>query len=200
MRLSHARALTLFTGLWMAVPTGAWATTLVSNMSGAVDTNASPQSTFWLAQRFTTDASTSTANFLNFRGARNAAQTLSVYLYDHDAVNDAPVAGATGFGQFDASSVTTTVEVQTLPAIGTITLNPNTTYWVVIHPSDVNTALWTQTTDLGNLSGPGTIENRRAFSTNGGASWTGQTNGTSNLMIGIDVAVVPVELMRFEVE
>jgi hypothetical protein len=184
----------------LLVAGSAGAATVVSNLAGTTAGNASPQSTFWMAQAFTTDANPYTVNSVSFRGARNAAQTLAVRIYAHDAVNDRPVAGATGFGQFDATGVTTVVGVQTLPAIGTINLAANTTYWIVLQPSTIDTALWTQTTDLGNLAGPGAIPNRRAFSSNAGTSWTGQTNGTDNLMIAVDVTVLPVELTGFAVE
>ena len=133
----------------------AGAATLVSNLAGTTAGNASPQSTFWMAQAFTTDANPYTVNSVSFRGARNAAQTVTVWLYNHDAINDRPVAGATGFGQLNATGVTSVVGVQTLPAIGTINLAANTTYWIVLQPSTIDTSQWTQTINLGNLSGPG---------------------------------------------
>ena len=178
----------------------AFAAEVVSNTGGTAAGSLSPQSTLWLAQRFTTDDQEYEVTSVTFRGARHPAHSLAIYVYAHDAVGDAPVAGATGFGQMDASAVTTTLGEQIVPAMGTITLQPNTAYWIVIQPSDSNTAFWTQTSDLGNLSGPGTIENRRAFSSDGGASWTGSTNGSTNLMIAVDAETVPVELMRFEIK
>ncbi|QQR73506.1 MAG: hypothetical protein IPJ17_18800 [Holophagales bacterium] len=194
-----ARVVRIAVGALLSV-SSANAVTLVSNLAGTTAGNASPQSTFWMAQAFTTDNNAYTLSSVSFRGARNAAQTISVWVYAHDAGNDRPVAGATGFGQLDASGVTAVVGVQVLPAIGTINLAANTTYWIVLQPSDINTALWTQTTNLGNLAGAGAIPNRRAFSSNAGASWSGQTNGTDNLMIAVDVAVLPVELTGFSVD
>ncbi|QQR73501.1 MAG: hypothetical protein IPJ17_18775 [Holophagales bacterium] len=173
---------------------------VVSNLAGTAAGNASPQSTFWMAQAFTTDNNPYTVTSVSIRGARNAAQSLVVRIYAHDAGNNVPVAGATGFGQFDATGVTTTVGVQTMPPIGTINLAANTTYWIVLQPSTIDTSLWTQSTSLGNLSGAGTIPNRRAFSSNSGTSWSGQTNGTDNLMIEVNVTTLPVELMGFSVE
>jgi hypothetical protein len=159
------------------------AATLVSNMSNTPNGNLSPQSTFWMAQKFTTDASAWTLGSIQFRGARNASQTLAVSIYSHDGVNDLPSAS---IGTFDASGVTTTVGAQTLPANGTINLAASTSYWIVIAPSDVNTALWTQSTDLTN-TGPGTIPNRRAVSANSGGTWSALAAG-NNLLIQVDSA------------
>ena len=128
---------------------------LVSNLAGTTAGNASPQSTFWMAQAFTTDNNAYTLTSVSIRGARNAAQALVVRIYAHDAVNNVPVAGATGLGQVDATGVTATVGVQTMPALGTINLAANTTYWIVLQPSTIDTSQWTQTINLGNLSGPG---------------------------------------------
>lgn len=184
--------------LFALVGSAAGADTVVSNLSGSGTSLASPQSTFLLAQSFVTDDQYYTVDSATFDGARHPAHTVAVHLYAHSTADDEPLGGGV-IGEFDASGVTTSVGEQIVPALGTIELAPNTTYWIVLQPSDVNTAFWTQTTDLGNLSGPGSIPNRRAFSTDGGASWTGQTNGTSNLMIRVDATpFLPIFVDGFE--
>jgi hypothetical protein len=163
------------------------AVTLVTNMANAAGANFSPQSTFWMAQKFTTDANTWTVASMQFRGAKNnAAQPITISIYSHDGVNDLPLAPS---GTFDTSTVTATAGVQTAAAVGTITLTPATSYWIVIAPGDVNTALWTKTADL-TSTGTGTIDNRSAFSTNSGTSWSALA-ATDNLMIQVDSTIVP---------
>ena len=191
----------LFLALRVLVATGsASGAVLVSNLSGTTAGNASPQSTFWMAQAFTTDGNAYTASSVTIRGARHATQSLAVYLYQHNSGGNVPVTGATDFGQFDATGVTSVIGSQTMPAMGTINLAANTTYWIVVQPSNVNTALWTLPSNLGNLSGAGAIPNRRATSNNSGTTWSGLTDNSANLMIQVDVDAAPVELMEFSVE
>ena len=176
------------------------AATLVSNLAGTGAGNATVQNTFWLAQKFTTNADTFEINSFSFIGSRHPATSeVLVYIYDHDAINDVPVTGSTGFGQFDSSSISTIISTQILPAMGTINLSANTSYWIVMQPNNVNGALWGQVTDLGNLMGVGTIDNRRAFSNNTGTSWSGSTPAT-NLAIELDVTTLPVELINFTID
>ena len=180
MRTFVIRLLALAMSLSFMV-TGASASTLVSNMGNTPLGNLSPQSTFWLAQEFTTDASSWTVTSIEFRGARNNSQTLAVSIYDNDTMNDLPSAS---IGTFDASGVTTTVGTQTLAANGTIDLSPNTSYWIVIAPSDVNTAFWTESTELTN-TGTGTIPNTNAKSLDGGGSFSA-LGASGPLMIQVD--------------
>jgi hypothetical protein len=153
--------------LSLLLPISAHAAVLVSNIANATNGAFSPQSTFWIAQKFTTDAQTWTITSAQFRGSRNPAQSVALSIYSHDAVNDVPLASV---ATFDTSTVTTTNGVQTVAASGVISLAAGTTYWLVLAPSDVNTAFWFKTTDLTN-AGSGTIDNRLARSTDGGASW-----------------------------
>jgi hypothetical protein len=140
---------------------------LVSNIANATNGAFSPQSTFWIAQKFTTDAQVWTITSAQFRGSRNPAQSVALSLYSHDGVNDLPLASV---ATFDTSGVTTTNGVQTAPASGVINLAANTTYWLVLAPSDVNTAFWFKTSDATN-TGTGTIDSRLARSTDGGGTW-----------------------------
>ncbi len=167
-----------------AVPGFAAATALVSNMANTTSTDLSPQSTFWVAQEFTTGASDWMVTSMQFRGARNASQSLAVSVWS-DNGSGLPLASV---GTFDASGVTTTVGPQTL-VVGTISLAASTSYWIVIAPSDVNTAFWTKETDL-TSTGTGTIPNAKASSTNSGSSWSALVDATANLMIEIDGAAI----------
>ena len=159
----------------------AGAATLVSNMANATNGTLSPQSTFWVAQQFTTDASGWTLSSVQFHGARNASQSLAVSIWSDNGSN-LPLAS---IGTFDASGVTTTLGAQTLPAVGTIAVAANTSYWIVIAPSDVNTASWTRTSDL-TSTGTGAIPNAKASSTNSGSTWAAIVDASNNLMIRVD--------------
>jgi hypothetical protein len=167
--------------LVIAAPALAGAATLVSNMGNATNGTLSPQSTFWIAQQFTTDSSGWTLSSVQFHGARNASQSLAVSVWS-DNGSGLPLAS---IGTFDASGVTTTIGAQTLPAVGTIALAANTSYWIVIAPSDVNTAFWSRTSDL-TSSGTGTIPNAKASSGNSGSSWSALVDASNNLMIAVD--------------
>jgi hypothetical protein len=138
-------------------PSIASAARLVSNMANTTAANLSPQSNFWMAQQFTTDSSAWIVSSIQFRGARNALQTLAVSIYSDNGAN-LPLASV---GTLDASGVTTVVRPQVLPAIGTSTLAASTAYWIVLAPSTLDTALWTRTTDL-TATGTGTIPNAKA--------------------------------------
>ncbi len=160
--------------------TAASGATLVSNMANTTNANASPQSNFWMAQKFTTNAAPWIVTQMQFRGARNAAQTLAVSLY-----SDSAGLPGSALGTFDATGVTTSAGPQTLNANLPINLAASTSYWIVLAPSTIDTALWTRETDLTN-TGPGSIPNAKATSNNGGASWSAFVDATINLMIQLD--------------
>ncbi|MEO8218363.1 MAG: choice-of-anchor R domain-containing protein, partial [Acidobacteriota bacterium] len=182
-RAGSALAVLLFCSLTAS------AATLVSNTANAPGSNLSPQSTFWLAEKFTTDAESWTITSAQFRGAKNnAGQPITLAIYSHDSVNDTPLASV---GTFDTSTVTATIGVQSAAAVGTIALAPSTSYWFVFAPGDVNTAFWTQTADS-TTTGPGTIEARVTFSTTGGASWGVASLSGNYLMMGFDGTSAPV--------
>jgi hypothetical protein len=169
----------------------AHAAPLVSNLSGTDGGNLSPQSTFWIAQRFDTASLRQRVTEATFRGSRHVNQTVSLELYAHDEGTNTPITGATALATFDATGVTSVIGLQTCAAIGEIILEANTSYWLVLKPSDVNTALW-GLTDLGTPVGDGSIANRRATSNNGGTSWSGTSDWVSNLKFEIEATpVVP---------
>lgn len=169
-------------------------TEIVSNMSNAAGAAASLQSTFWYGHQFITDGNPYDVAQVTFRGARNAGQTLTGFIYSDSS--DSP---GSSIGTLDGSGVTSTVGTQTLSPMGTISLAASTKYWLVLVPSDVNFTLWSQTADLNN-AGVGTIPNRLATSNNMGSSWNAQTNGSFNLMFSVDGSLTPVELQSVSIE
>lgn len=175
------------------------AATLVSNLANTGAGSATVQNTFWQAQKFTTDGSTYDVNSVTVTGSRHpATANVAVYIYAHDSMNNAPVTGATGFGELDASGFGTSAGDYVFPAVGTISLQANTSYWVVMQPDNVNGALWEQTSDTSS-TGSGTLDNVRASSNNSGSSWSSSSGG-SNLKIEVDVLMTPVALQKFSIE
>lgn len=177
----------------------AHAAPLVSNLSGTDDGNLSPQSTFWIAQRFDTASLRQRVTSATFRGSRHPNQTVSLELYANDGGTNTPVTGATPLATFNATNVTSSLGLQFCPAIGTIELEANTSYWLVLKPSDVNTALWGTTATLGTPEGGGSIANRRATSNNSGTSWSGTSDGVSNLKFAIEATpVAPAPTLKIQ--
>lgn len=160
------------------------AAVLVSNLSGANNASASPQSTFWLAQAFTTDATSYTLDSVALQGA-NSSTGSQVFLY-----SDSGQLPSVELASFSTAGFGTTSGTYTLPANGTVTLNGSTTYWIVFAPNDANFGLWTRTTAAGNQEGPGLIPDLQAFSTNGGSSFS-STDIDEYLKLEINVSPIP---------
>ncbi|MCB1094678.1 MAG: PEP-CTERM sorting domain-containing protein [Verrucomicrobiae bacterium] len=179
-----------FAGLIMLLSVGlfplntAEAVVVVSNLSGADNGNASPQSTFWIGQAFTTDNATYALDSVSLQGA-NSSGGSQVFLY-----SDSGSLPSAQLGSFSTTGFGTASGTYSLPVQAAVTLNPTTTYWVVFAPNDFNFGLWRITTTTGNQSGPGDIPDLQAFSGNGGASFTA-TNFTDNLKLEIAATPIP---------
>ena len=159
---------------------------LVSTMANTPASNDSPQSTFWLAQKFTTDAQSWNVTTLQFRGAKNnAGQPYSIFLYS-DSGSDQPLAQ---LGSFDTSTLTATLGTQSVTPNAAMLLSPSTSYWIVMAPGDINTGLWSSTSDT-TVAGSGTIPATFAASTTSGASWISLSGHTNLEMMEIDATVV----------
>ena len=190
------KVLIVVVGLAIGWAASAHATTLVSNLGNAANGNLSPQNNFWMAQKFTTGASPFDLAFVQFRGARNAAQSVAVLLFSHNGGSDLP---ASLLATLDGSGITTTLGTQTVASPASIHLAATTSYWIVLAPSTIDTALWTQTTDL-TSTGTGSLPNRVAFSSTSGSSWVALSAG-NNLLLLVDVGpLTPVELLEFAVD
>ncbi len=174
--------------MFLTMATHVHSAVLVSNLSGTDNASASPQSTFWLAQAFTTDDSSYTLESITIQGS-NSSGGSQVFIYSDNASLPSISLGSVSTASFGTSSGT-----YVLPVQGSVTLDASQTYWVVFAPNDVNFGLWARTTASGNLDGPGTIPDLQAFSTNGGASFT-STDITNYLKFEINAVPEPATAM-----
>jgi hypothetical protein len=161
------------------------AAVVVSNLSGTDNANASPQSTFWLGQAFTTDDTSYNLQSVGLQGG-NSPSGSSVYLY-----SDSGSLPSAQLGSFSTTDFGSTSDTYTLPVNDTITLDPSETYWIVFAPNDVNFGLWQRTPD-GNQDGPGAIPDLQASSNDGGSSFSSQAiDGFLKLEINADPVPEP---------
>jgi hypothetical protein len=126
--------------------------------------------TTWQADAFQIDNNTYTLSSVTMRlNSTNPAGLITVDIYSNTGSN-MPGAPLFSLGTY---GLTTTLSDVTMPAPGTLTLQPGTIYWIVAHtPGASNPVGWGGTTSTA-FTGVGTIPAANAFATSGdsGATW-----------------------------
>ncbi|MDA3874024.1 MAG: hypothetical protein PF795_08690 [Kiritimatiellae bacterium] len=161
---------------------------ILGNLGHTAGSNISPQSTFWIAQKFTTGASAASVGSVTIRGAKHASHSNNMlYIYGDTGSG----VGSQLYG-FDASSMTATVSEQTFALTsGSGVLSASTDYWLAFAPDNVNTGLWAQTSDANTSDGTGAIPRDRAFSSTSGSSWNNFSPQSSSLMFELNAIPEP---------
>jgi hypothetical protein len=107
---------------------------------------------------------------------------------DHTGSTTAP--GLSVIGAFTApASAAATIDNFIFTPIGTVTLNPSTSYWIYVYGANANTSFdWRGSSPSVTPTGIATYGGQSLFTVNGGTSWT--TSVTINTF-QIDGTVVP---------
>ncbi len=95
----------------------------------------------------------------------------------------------------------TTLEEYTFTPSGSVSLDANSTYWVVLHALGIQEVEWAYTpvgcTSCGSSDITGGFQNNWRYSDNGGASWNFANNDTGAFMMRVDAIPEPSTLMLF---
>jgi|GEM_PF-3474977 len=172
------------------VGSGLHASVILGNLGQPADSaNASVQSSFWVAQRFITDGNTYTVGSVTLRGAKHSSHSNNMlHIFSDDGGGNVDSL----LYSFDASSMTDTISEQTFSLTsGSGALSASTSYWLAFEADNINTGLWSQTSGLGPSDGAGSIPVDRAFSGDGGSSWSNFSSPSSTLMFELEAVPEP---------
>ena len=140
-------------------------------------------SSYYKAQKFTTDANTYTLNWVRIRLRANTAGNLFARVYDDNG--NLPNAEA---GSLIVPSVGPTYDNHTCTPSAPIELSANSTYWVVVGVTD-GTGYYDWNYTASNSGSGAGFSTRWAHSINAGSTWS--ADDTSPHMMQVDVSASP---------
>ena len=173
----------------LVAPTLRASTTYVTNLGDTTTSyfsmNSFSQPSSWLASEFTTDASapsfTLSSVTISIYDVVSPGSSFSVQVFSSVGAPNTPLGTLSG-------SVPTAAGLYTYTATG-ITLNSNTSYWLVAELSGSSTIRWSSTSDT--TTGNWIIAPDVLVSSDSGTIWTAPTTSPGSMQYSVAAEAVP---------